>query len=282
MHKSTESLFGKIKEDLAAYSSSNLIDEGRFHKDVKYIISLLGVMWFREAEIVLSIENYSSQLPEDFKQLDSAFRCDQYSVESNQLDGVVLKKLSFSHYPEIVDPDTHEYTCGDYRTQPSKCIFNRQEEILIQRGETFFKLNAPRLLRPGNINTKKNLCTSNCQNIYSTSADTFTIENKNFYTNFKDGTVYLSYHAFPLDEDGYPMIPDNEMIEKCIEYYIKSNIFENLWLNGDADVERKYAKMEEMYMKHLAQAKYETKLPTFASMVNKIRLNRRSLDMYQL
>jgi hypothetical protein len=282
--KTTDSLFSKIREDLASFDAAALIDEGRFHKDVKYILFLLGIKWYREAETILEICNYKADLPDDFKLLDSAFRCDSVVIDGSIIDGVVLKKLTFDHYPETRNPDTHEYesSCTTYYNQPSRCIFNRQEEILVQRNSVIEKLSSPVLLKPGNVNTKS-CCTSNCQNIYSNSEDIFMIQNRRFNVNFKEGTVYVVYHAFPLDENtGFPMIPDNEVIEKCIEYYIKMNILENLWVNGDADVAQKISYFNNKYKEHLGQAQYETKLPSFEAMVKAIRLKKRGLDMYQL
>tara|TARA_R110000868_G_scaffold122495_3_gene324672 strand:- start:5353 stop:6183 length:831 start_codon:yes stop_codon:yes gene_type:complete len=44
----------------------------------------------------------------------------------------------------------------------------------------------------------------------SESAITYIVNDNYIFTNFETGTVYMSYLAIPIDEDGLPMIPDNE------------------------------------------------------------------------
>jgi hypothetical protein len=61
--KTTDQLFGRIMEDFASFTQAQLIDEGTFYTKVKYILTLLGIMWYREAEAVLQIEHYKARLP---------------------------------------------------------------------------------------------------------------------------------------------------------------------------------------------------------------------------
>lgn len=279
MFKSTASLFSKIKEDFKSFDNSSLIDEGRFFKDVKYILNLLGRKWYITAETILEVCDYKVELPDDFYLVESLYKCNS-TIETDCLQpGVVLRKLTFDHYPNPCDRDPHHFDCE--AVPYNDCIFNRQEEILVQRDNIVTRYSHPVLMKTGNVSTRE-CCTNTCANIYSKCLDTFSIQNGKLYTNFKEGSMYLMYNAFPLDEEGYPLIPDNEMVEKCIEYYIKSNILENIWINGDADVERKFIYFKQEYDKHRLQAIYESKLPSFENMVKQIRLKRKSLDIYQI
>jgi len=283
--KTTETLFNKILRDFSSYDNANLIDEGEFYTDVKYILTLLGLAWFRPAEEILDISNYKCDLPDDFKLCDAIYKCDRSIYNESLQDGIVLKKRTFDHYPSISNPDTHvgpcdgcTPTCDD---SDIECIFNRQEEILVQRSNIIHRYSKPTLLRPGNVSTRRDCCTKNCQNIHSTNPDNFIIQNNKIYTNFKEGHIYLYYHAFPLDEDtGLPLIPDNPIIEKCIEDYIKYNLIKVLLTNKHADLAQIFPIYKADHEKSLGQAIYETKLPTFSTMLNKIRLQRKSLDVY--
>lgn len=280
--KPTDELFSRILEDFSSFAQAQLIDEGMFYKDVKYILHLLGILWYREAEDVLSVCNYKAELPCDFKLLDAAYACEGHIMDTPQPDGLVMQKLTFDHYPST-DPDYHNPPCcGDDCLTPDSPIFNRHEEILVKRGELLYEYKHPRLLKLGNVNTKRH-CTKTCANVYSIESDTIAIQNGKLYTNFKDGNVFIRYHAFPLDEEtGLPMIPDDPIIEKCIEMYIKSNIIRNLWTTGDSDVQQQVRYYDDLYAKALNQAIFQTKLPTFATMVNNIRIKRKSLNVYQL
>lgn len=42
------------------------------------------------------------------------------------------------------------------------------------------------------------------------SSITYIVNNNYIFTNFETGTVYMSYLAIPTDEEGLPLIPDNE------------------------------------------------------------------------
>jgi hypothetical protein len=55
--------------------------------------------------------------------------------------------------------------------------------------------------------------------------------NSNFIrTSFKDGAkVLMSYEAFPIDDKGFPMIPDNIKFRKAVEWYVRMMIDYNLW-----------------------------------------------------
>lgn len=55
--------------------------------------------------------------------------------------------------------------------------------------------------------------------------------NANFIrTSFKDGAkVLMSYEAFPIDDRGFPMIPDNIKFRKAVEWYVRMMIDYTLW-----------------------------------------------------
>lgn len=53
------------------------------------------------------------------------------------------------------------------------------------------------------------------------------------FTSFEEGRVEISYLAFPMDQDGVPLIPDDEKIKMAIGAYIKMNHYNRLWEAGD-------------------------------------------------
>jgi hypothetical protein len=277
-------MFARIREDLYTFDNAGMIDEGRFYKQVVYIINLLGINWYIDAEEIIDVCNYTADLPDDFKLLEVAFKCSK-SVEQENADGVLLKRRVFDYYPEIANPSTHSYVCKDcpdFWKLPPTCQFNRQEEILVPRGSTILRYSSPLLLKLGNVDTKK-CCVTNCTNMFSRATDEITITNNRVFTNFKDGSIYLMYNAFPLDEETHlPLIPDDPIIEKCIEDYIKYNLMKNMVTNGDGDVSRLLQLYRDDYKESLSQAIYLTKLPTFKSMTDMIRRNKKSLNLYQL
>jgi hypothetical protein len=53
----------------------------------------------------------------------------------------------------------------------------------------------------------------------------FKTQGRVIYTSFPKGIVGIAYKSIPVDEDGYPMIVDNENFLAALEAYIKKTVF---------------------------------------------------------
>lgn len=53
----------------------------------------------------------------------------------------------------------------------------------------------------------------------------FKTQGRVIFTSFPEGTVQISYEAIPVDEDGYPLLIDNEVYLAALEAFIKERIF---------------------------------------------------------
>jgi hypothetical protein len=45
------------------------------------------------------------------------------------------------------------------------------------------------------------------------------------FTSFTNGKVKVSYKAIPVDENGFPLIPDNPTYLSALEQFIKVQVF---------------------------------------------------------
>lgn len=61
---------------------------------------------------------------------------------------------------------------------------------------------------------------------------TYTLQNCVVNTSFSEGDIEVSYKAIVVDDQGYPMIPDNESVKKAIEYDIQYQYLEPFWMMG--------------------------------------------------
>lgn len=61
---------------------------------------------------------------------------------------------------------------------------------------------------------------------------TFKVQNHIIFTSFEEGEVLVSYKAIPVDDDGFPLIPDNPTYHKALELYIKVEVFTILFDQG--------------------------------------------------
>lgn len=61
---------------------------------------------------------------------------------------------------------------------------------------------------------------------------TYKIQNGIIFTSMSDGCIQIGYKAIATDEEGYPLIPDNQKVQLALEYYILSRYLEPLWMMG--------------------------------------------------
>lgn len=54
---------------------------------------------------------------------------------------------------------------------------------------------------------------------------TFKTQGRIIFTSFPEGKVRIAYKAIPVDEDGFPLLIDNENYLACLEAYIKKQVF---------------------------------------------------------
>lgn len=57
----------------------------------------------------------------------------------------------------------------------------------------------------------------------------FKVQGMILVTNIKEGKVIVSYKSIPIDEDGFPLIPDHPAFLTALESYIKMKYFEVLF-----------------------------------------------------
>ena len=53
----------------------------------------------------------------------------------------------------------------------------------------------------------------------------FKTQGRVIYTSFPEGKVQVAYKAIPVDEDGFPLLVDNENYLAALEAYIKKQVF---------------------------------------------------------
>lgn len=94
---------------------------------------------------------------------------------------------------------------------------------------------------------------------------TYSLSNSKINTNLENGEFIIAYKAISVDEDCYPMIPDNIKLIRCVESYIKYRWFDIL---NDLDkiTDRKLQKAEADYCFNVGQAQSDLCMPDEAEM----------------
>jgi len=61
---------------------------------------------------------------------------------------------------------------------------------------------------------------------------TYVVVGRYIKTNVKDGYIMLAYTSIPLDDEGYPKVPNNISFLEALYWYITMKLFYPKWLNG--------------------------------------------------
>lgn len=94
---------------------------------------------------------------------------------------------------------------------------------------------------------------------------TYKINDNYIFTNFKEGSVYMAYTAFPIDEAGFPLIPDNIKYKMAVQWYIISKVDYILYRRGDITRDI-YEKSVQEYCFYVGAAQNSMRIPTIDQM----------------
>lgn len=270
---SAEQIYSKIKREWKSLVSSNAIDDGEFPVYTMEVLDNLGLSVMEEAEDILLVENGKVKLPAGFKQLHSAWKCDPcHTYKSKEI-----------WHPQQSSTVRYDITCEKLSTCELGCECSEGKLIDKITVQQFIKdecstweFNNPQLLRLSpNV---KSFCAEGCINLMSTNENEISINKGYIHCNFTDAVIYLKYYAMPTDEDGYPMIPDSFNVKKAVEWWIKYQILLSFWFDSSVtDIMQRWSKAELEYQKYFDDARFDMKLPSFASLMNSSR-NKRALN----
>ena len=277
---SAQPLYGRIEEELKSYFDTGAIDNLLFSTWTDVALQRLGRVSYKVEHAVLDVCDFESRLPPDFKYVREARLTTSIEPISRQIPGAYYKEVS---------------TClnGDY--VPDSCCGNSCNPEIVSlvykttREEEYTPLQLSYLLKPGTVRSRQ-CCGPDSPNlIVGECDDTFEIEGNRFRTNFRGGLVYLMYYVDATNSEGTELIPDNVNIQRYIESYIKSKIFEQLLHQvGDLSFQQSQylyqmykQEADERFIIALTEVKKET-LEQKVSAINKTnnRFNKYITQMY--
>ena len=96
--------------------------------------------------------------------------------------------------------------------------------------------------------------TSECSREY-----TYVVQDCVLIASRKNGFVEMSYKALTLDNNGFPMIPDNESYKVGLEYFILFKYLEPLWMMGKIQ-DKVFQYIEQKKHWYLGQAENSMRL----------------------
>lgn len=99
----------------------------------------------------------------------------------------------------------------------------------------------------------------------------FKTQGRIIFTSFPEGRVEITYKAIPVDEDGFPLLIDNETYLNALEAYIKVKVFTVKFDTGKIQAGiLSNAQTEYAWASHLLQS--EMTMPSVSEMESLTRM----------
>jgi len=275
---STDTVFANVKTMLGSYEATGLLSDSDLFRWTRWVINRLGISQMVEKELVLDIENYKVALPEDFAMLWVVHKC-------NMCDDQEGEATYRWYHPEqrLILKDWVNKNCY------SECDVCRNDEVYevtrtieLETKEKITHRFCNRTLMSLNKRVPKENCHNKCPNLYSKSTNNFNIDNNFIYTNFCEGNIHLQYYAQALDEEGYPMILNNEYVKQAIEDYLIFKSFQSIFYNNVAEVQQRLQYAETKYQQSLKEALNEDKLISWKRLIKFGQDLPKSLETFNL
>jgi len=94
---------------------------------------------------------------------------------------------------------------------------------------------------------------------------TYTLNDSYIFTSFEEGEVELHYQAFPTNNLGMPMVPDDIKFIMATQAYIAERIGFRLWMQDHLG-QQKYNKLESERLWYIAAAQTKASVPSIDQM----------------
>jgi hypothetical protein len=98
-------------------------------------------------------------------------------------------------------------------------------------------------------------------NRYCSCKDTYRVNPNFIYTSFKEGEIDMVYTGFPIDDEGYPMIPDDESFKMAIEYHCAKRLAQKAYFSDQLSRD-KYQELKQEASWYAGQAKNKAEIPS--------------------
>ena len=96
---------------------------------------------------------------------------------------------------------------------------------------------------------------------------TYSLNNDFITLSAKEGKVCMSYWSILLDDEGYPMVPNDVSYVQAVTWYLTKKLDYISWRKGEIS-DKVFAKSEQEYEWYVAQASSRAKMPDVDKMEN--------------
>jgi len=291
----SDNLFSRIQEELSSYSNAGQLDVGKFYPEVRLFIQSLGIPCYDIEESLSTLTKHQIELPCNFYMLESAWLCDDNGSSYNGTfrSPVVIYRQQTTESVQLGEACTISPTQPIQATLGLIDVCHREtglEKVTvttrIEGNDSYSSTyNTPTLLRLKN--NAKNKCVDKCPNLFAESPNEISIFKKGealiLHSSLEKPTIYMRYFVYPMDENGLPMIPDDEIIQNALYRKLIAYFFRMLWYNGDdPNIQQKIGDADNQAKIAMDECSFYTKLPSWNKMVQTAKRERKRFYSYEV
>lgn len=278
-YRTFDELLADVSTDFRTYNNEGLIEPAELIKVAQKVNYDLGLRINKTKETIIDIEKKKAKLPDDFYVLNFAMLCGKYKVERPAIQGDQREDVFVKMCQRCGTPLT-ECECPNYVAAENVCGDDAGILVLVQKVKS--EVRTYEHFERISINGKQ---VSEMGRGGQSSSRAGEIRNGYVYTDFDEGTLYISYEGAMEDLDGNLLVLDHPMINEYYEYALKARILENLYINGE-DVERKLGMIKAELRAARNNALSIVNTPNFSEMYQVWQMNRRAqyskyVDMFK-
>jgi len=172
-----------------------------------------------QKQCVLDVSDHKTLMPSDLYYINQvAINNSVSAVDSTELD-----KLN-TRVKELQDQIKSAQDDGIAYADTASILNEINNRIVVVENVYFRNRNQLQPLQYGASTFHKSMHCTGCVNENTNYEDTYIIDCDYIKTSFASGKICLSYMAFPLDEDCYPMVPDDISFSEAMFWYIYKKI----------------------------------------------------------
>lgn len=161
---------------------------------------------------VLPIENFKALLPTDLYYINQVGINNAVNPTiSTELTALLAQVKELNALIQANPNDSAGFN-NQLRTLNSRIVV--LENMYLNSGQPMTPLQYGTSTFPAHLHCE------DCNNQFAKAKDTYVIDGDYIKTSFETGQVCLSYTAFPIDSDCYPMVPDDISFKEAMFWYI--------------------------------------------------------------
>jgi hypothetical protein len=230
-----DEFLAEIKESLKQYDSAGLINDLTVYNWVLDALNQFSMLPTIRIETVLDVKNNKTKLPDGFKSIYSALKCEPFGYTTDCPEGEdILQNIYFYKVREIKNAEWALCDPCELKEEET-CIV---EKLYLHNGTkaNLYYNNAQPIKLKLTPFVKKTSCDKGCLNFaVKDSPYEISINKRTLYTNFEKGSIFMVYNGYEEDDDGFLLIPDTEegWLKKYLVAMVKRNIIEDVLANSD-------------------------------------------------